>query len=164
MARKGVEFAQALSVEFPQTLRMHGEFCGNRRVLFRDRDSQNRQEPVEKLKKSGAPAWDQGPRRVRFVAGVVFTPARGVIHPSFPLRGRWERIVKSNEQAPSPSLAAPHNASCETHSRQLVMQGPRQSQGNPGFLISDLLATIYAEASAAPGRFQAFHDFSLGSL
>jgi len=66
--------------------------------------------------KNGAPAWDRGPRRVRFVASVVFTPARGVIHPSFPLRGRWERIAKSNEQAPSPSLAALHNPSCETHS------------------------------------------------
>ncbi len=52
----------------------------------------------------GAPAWDRGPRKARFVASVVFTPARGVIHPSFPLRGRWERIVDSGEQAPSPSL------------------------------------------------------------
>ena len=51
-----------------------------------------------------APAWDRGPRKARFVASVVFTPARGVIHPSFPLRGRWERSVKSNKQAPSPSL------------------------------------------------------------
>jgi hypothetical protein len=39
-------------------------------------------------KEKGAPAWDRGPRKARFVASVVFTPARGVIHPSFPLRGR----------------------------------------------------------------------------
>ena len=30
---------------------------------------------------------------------------RGVIHPSFPLRGRWERPALVIEQAPSPSLA-----------------------------------------------------------
>ena len=32
-------------------------------------------------------------------------PKRGVIHPSFPLRGRWERPALVLEQAPSPSLA-----------------------------------------------------------
>ena len=32
-------------------------------------------------------------------------PARGVIHPSFPLRGRWGRSASVGEQAPSPSLA-----------------------------------------------------------
>jgi hypothetical protein len=39
-------------------------------------------------KEKGAPAWDREPRKARFVASVVFTLARGVIHPSFPLRGR----------------------------------------------------------------------------
>ncbi len=34
-----------------------------------------------------------------------FQPARGVIHPSFPLRGRWGRPASVGEQAPSPSLA-----------------------------------------------------------
>ena len=34
-----------------------------------------------------------------------FQPARGVIHPSFPLRGRWGRSASVGEQAPSPSLA-----------------------------------------------------------
>ena len=43
-------------------------------------------------KENGALAWEQEPRKRVSVAGVVFTPARGVIHPSFPLRGRWERI------------------------------------------------------------------------
>jgi hypothetical protein len=54
--------------------------------------------------KSGAPAWDREPRKVRLISGVVFTPERGVIHPSFPLRGRWERSAKISKQAPSPSL------------------------------------------------------------
>jgi hypothetical protein len=36
--------------------------------------------------KNEAPAWDRGPRRVRFVVSVVFTPTRGVIHPSRPAR------------------------------------------------------------------------------
>jgi hypothetical protein len=62
------------------------------------------QQHGQPAKKKGAPAWDREPRKARFVASVVFTPACGVIHPSFPLRGRWERIVESNEQAPSPSL------------------------------------------------------------
>ena len=42
--------------------------------------------------KSRAPAWEQGPRKARLIAGVVVTPARGVIHPSFPLRGRCDSI------------------------------------------------------------------------
>src|SRR5712692_2604373 len=56
-------------------------------------------------KKRGPPLGIGGPRRRVSIAGVVFTPARGVIHPSFPLRGRSERIVKSDKQAPSPRLS-----------------------------------------------------------
>ena len=67
--------------------------------------------------KSGALAWDREPRKARSVAGVVFTPARGVIHPSFPLRGRWERSAKSDKQAPSPSLVALYISSCGTRPR-----------------------------------------------
>jgi hypothetical protein len=78
------------------------------------------------IEKNEAPAWDRGPRRVRFVVSVVFTPTRGVIHPSFPLRGRWERIAKSGEQAPSPSLTSLLNSSCETHSCTSLVQGLRQ--------------------------------------
>ena len=48
---------------------------------------------------------------------VVFTPTRGVIHPSFPLRGRWERTLKCDEQAPSPSLVTFLNSSSETRQR-----------------------------------------------
>jgi hypothetical protein len=36
----------------------------------------------------------QSPERRVSVASVVFTPARGVIHPSFPLRGRWDDPCK----------------------------------------------------------------------
>src|ERR1700721_4693539 len=93
--------------------------------------------------KNEAPAWDRGPRRVRFVVSVVFTPTRGVIHPSFPLRGRWERIAKSGEQAPSPSLASLLNSSCETHSCTLLMHGLRQCQPGLDFLISHLLTNTW---------------------
>src|SRR5713101_873964 len=48
---------------------------------------------------------------------VVFTPTRGVIHPCFPLRGRWERTSKSGEQAPSPSLVTLLGSSSETRQR-----------------------------------------------
>src|SRR5579859_671864 len=57
---------------------------------------------------------------------VVFTPTRGVIHPSFPLRGRWERTLKSGEQAPSPSLASLLDSSSETHQPREVVHALRQ--------------------------------------
>src|SRR5580698_7119423 len=91
------------------------------------------------MEKNEAPAWDRGPRRVRFVVSVVFTPTRGVIHPSFPLRGRWERIAKSGEQAPSPSLASLLNSSCETHSCTPLMHGLRQCRCGIHFCPSHLL-------------------------
>ena len=78
------------------------------------------------MKKKGPPLGIGGPRRRVSIAGVVFTPARGVIHPSFPLRGRWERSVKSDKQAPSPSLAALHISSFETRPRIPLMHGCRQ--------------------------------------
>ncbi len=77
-------------------------------------------------KKEGPPLGIGGPRRRVSIAGVVFTPARGVIHPSFPLRGRWERSVKSDKQAPSASLAALHISSFETRPLIALMQGWRQ--------------------------------------
>jgi hypothetical protein len=80
-------------------------------------------------KKSGAPAWEREPRKARFDASVVFTPARGVIHPSFPLRGRWERFAKSDERAPSPSLASLRISSIETRPRQLPMHEARHHLG-----------------------------------
>src|SRR5579859_366026 len=57
---------------------------------------------------------------------VVFTPTRGVIYPSFPLRGRWERTLKSGEQAPSPSLASLLDSSSETRQQQGIMHESRQ--------------------------------------
>src|SRR5215813_9006387 len=77
--------------------------------------------------KNGAPAWDREPRRTRFIVSVVFTPTRGVIHPSFPLRGRWERSVENRKQAPSPSLAIPAESSFETRPHRLLVQEARQS-------------------------------------
>ena len=77
-------------------------------------------------KKEGPPLGIGGPGRRVSIAGVVFTPARGVIHPSFPLRGRWERSAKSDKQAPSPSLATFHISSFETRPRSPLMHGSRQ--------------------------------------
>jgi hypothetical protein len=82
---------------------------------------------------------------VRFVVSVVFTPTRGVIHPSFSLRGRWERIAKSGEQAPSPSLASLLNSSCETHSCTSLMHGLRQSRRGCDFLSSHLLTDTWLD-------------------
>jgi hypothetical protein len=48
------------------------------------------------------PRLGSGASESAFRVGVVFTPTLGVIHPSFPLRGRRDRIAKSGEQAPSP--------------------------------------------------------------
>ena len=53
-------------------------------------------------KKVGLPLGTGSPEKARSIVSVVFTPTRGVIHPSFPLRGRWERFAKNGEQAPSP--------------------------------------------------------------
>src|SRR5258708_21122693 len=80
----------------------------------RSRGSEKQRGP---RKKKGPPLGIGGPRRRVSIAGVVFTPARGVIHPSFPLRGRWERSAKSDKQAPSPSLASFHISSFETRPR-----------------------------------------------
>ena len=55
-----------------------------------------------------------------------FQPARGVIHPSFPLRGRWGRPASVGEQAPSPSLAFFCKTSLGMHPA-LVLQITRQS-------------------------------------
>src|SRR5271155_550128 len=81
--------------------------------------------------KKWAPAWDREPEKARSIASVVFTPARGVIHPSFPLRGRWQRQIKSVKQAPSPSLAALYKPSFETRLRRGLMHGKRQLWGDP---------------------------------
>ena len=93
---------------------------------------------------------------MRFVVSVVFTPTRGVIHPSFPLRGRWERIAKSGEQAPSPSLASLLNSSCETHSCTSLMHGLRQcrayAQSAPSHLLTNtwLRGEVSLQAQICP--------------
>jgi hypothetical protein len=73
-------------------------------------------------KKVGFPLGTGNPEKARSIASVVFTPARGVIHPRFPLRGRWERFAKNGEQAPSPSLTAFYISSCKTRLYHLLMQ------------------------------------------
>jgi hypothetical protein len=85
--------------------------------------------------------------------GECVSLTRGVIHPSFPLRGRWERIAKSGEQAPSPSLASLLNPSCETHSCTPLMHGLRQWQPRFKFLPSLSLTNTWlywAIARTAP--------------
>src|SRR6266850_6225967 len=83
-------------------------------------------------KKVGPPLGNREPRKARSVAGVVFTPARGVIHPSFPLRGRWERSAKSGKQAPSSSLASLYISSYGTRQRPPLLHGLRQCASGLG--------------------------------
>jgi hypothetical protein len=71
----------------------------------------------------GPPLGIGGPGGRVSIAGVVFTPARGVIHPSFPLRGRWVRSAKSDKQAPSPSLVSLRISSSETRPRIASVHG-----------------------------------------
>ena len=70
--------------------------------------------PKEWAKKWGPCLGTRAPSDAFPFVSVVFTPTRGVIHPSFPLRGRWERTLKSGEQAPSPSLVTLLGSSSET--------------------------------------------------
>src|SRR5208283_1295269 len=65
---------------------------------------------------TGAPAWDQEPRKARLNAGVVFTPARGVIHPCFPLRGRWLRTPET-QASPFPLACNSVELAAETRPR-----------------------------------------------
>ena len=51
-------------------------------------------------KKEGALAWDRAPPKVAFRWSGLGVTGPGVIHPSFPLRGRWERPVPSRELGP----------------------------------------------------------------
>src|ERR1700744_6606121 len=92
--------------------------------------------------KNRGPAWARGPWKARSVAGVVFTPARGVTHPSFPLRGRWERPLKSTKQAPSPSLATLQTAVMWNAPTQGLMHGVSQSVVTGAYYISVLISNI----------------------
>ncbi len=82
----------------------------------------------------GLPLGIGSPGRRVSIAGVVFTPARGVIHPSFPLRGRWERTAKSGKQAPSPSLVSLDSSSSETRPRARIVHGSGQFRAWVKFL------------------------------
>src|SRR5256885_6815081 len=76
-------------------------------------------------KKRGSCLGTRAPK-ARSIVSVVFTLTRGVIHPCFPLRGRWERISKSGEQAPSPSLVSLLHSSFGTRPRRSLLHGSRQ--------------------------------------
>jgi hypothetical protein len=80
---------------------------------------------------------------------VVFTPTRGVIHPSFPLRGRWERTLKCDEQAPSPSLVTFLNSSSETRQRFGDSARAEPTGVSPVGLISIALCANYAAEAFA---------------
>ena len=107
---------------------------------------------VRGSKKFGAPAWVREPRKARFVPGVVFTPERGVIHPSFPLRGRWERPAKIGEKAPSASLAFPGKSSNETHPHVSTFARTRPSPCQTSFpqIFPFLLLKSYILSRLSP--------------
>jgi hypothetical protein len=74
------------------------------------------------------PAWDQGPREGAFHCQCRFhTNAWG--HPSFPLRGRWERSAKNGEQIPSPHSPA----STVPHVKRACT--PSNAIGRPSFRV-----------------------------
>jgi hypothetical protein len=107
------------------------------------------QKRVGPLLGNKSPEW-----RVSIVS-VVFTPTRGVIHPSFPLRGRWERTLKSGEQAPSPSLITRLDSSSKTRQRlgHIARVAPRlfhSIQDIKGSGMCNL--TCLAAPEAAPNR------------
>ena len=81
---------------------------------------------AKRVKKWGPCLGTRAPSGRVSIVSVVFTPTRGVIHPSFPLRGRWERTLKRDEQAPSPSLATFLDSSLETRTRSGTLHELRQ--------------------------------------
>src|SRR5216683_2347485 len=115
------ELQSPLSDEQLRSLGSFANTYGLRRFIVED-NSQNSSHAenacdgaevaVPRAKKWGPCLGTRAPV-ARSIVIVVFPPTRGVIHPSFPLRGRWERILKSGEQAPSPSLATPLDSSLE---------------------------------------------------
>ena len=91
-----------------------------------DQDADSALRSVRRTKKWGPCLGTRAPSDAFPFVSVVFTPTRGVIHPSFPLRGRWERTLKSGEQAPSPSLITLLDSSSETCQHQGVLHELRQ--------------------------------------
>src|SRR5258706_16199290 len=87
------------------------------------------------IQKKGPSLGNESPkRRIPFPA--FFSPGRGVIHPSFPLRGRWERPSQISKQAPSPSLGDSCRSSFGIRLPQYTMQLGDHSQSairDPGF-------------------------------
>src|SRR5690349_19598837 len=81
------------------------------------------QKGTRQTRKKCGPSWDRGPRKARFNCWHRFHTSAWVMHPSFPLRGRWVRSAKSYKQAPSPSLVFLDSSSDETRLRTEVMHG-----------------------------------------
>src|SRR5882762_5834657 len=72
--------------------------------------------------KSGALAWEQEPRVARFHLSVSFSHRRvGSSILASLSEARWERTLKSNEQAPSPSLTTRLDSSSETRQRFRIL-------------------------------------------
>ncbi len=103
-------------------------------------------------KKWGSRLGPGSPEKAHSIVSVVFTPTRGVIHPSFPLRGRWERFAKNDEQAPSPSLAALYISSCKTRLHFLQCNRERHRQPQP--LKLRLFLCVYCVSIPDKPRFQ----------
>src|SRR5258706_1562835 len=99
--------------------------------------------------KKGPSLGNESPkRRIPFPA--FFSPGRGVIHPSFPLRGRWERPSQISKQAPSPSLRDSCRSSFGMRPLQYTMQlGDHFPISDPGSRIPLFLLLFRCPASLA---------------
>ena len=100
--------------------------------------------------KMGLLLGNKSPGRRDSIAGVVFTPTRGVIHPSFPLRGRWERTPISDEQAPSPSLVTRLDSSSESHPRRGPMHEAHHEEACRGTRYLAVNTRITSEVRCDP--------------
>jgi hypothetical protein len=108
--------------------------CGRLRsfcLSVNRRQIQTSSPPTRFPKKMGPPLGTGSPVRRVSDASVVFTPARGVIHPSFPLRGRWLTIRSNRKQAPSPSPAIQGSSSTVTRPRLPLCTEPTNQKWLP---------------------------------
>ncbi len=78
-------------------------------------------------KKEGALAWDREPPKAAFRWSGLGVTGPGVIHPSFPLRGRWERPVPSCELGPFLPIHAT-GGSLERDPRRILCTSQAHSQ------------------------------------
>jgi len=98
-------------------------------------------------KKEGALAWDRAPPKAAFRWPGLGVTGPGVIHPSFPLRGRWERPVPSRELGPFLPIHAT-GGSLERDPRRLVCTSFAHSirrTVSPRSFIFNSLYTIFPQ-------------------